>query len=50
MWIAGLRKLNKPFVYLHSQFNEEIPWETIDIDFMNLNQSAVGNLPNLEIF
>lgn len=43
MWIAGLSKLSKPFVHLHTQFNEELPWETIDMDFMNLNQSAHGD-------
>jgi len=42
MWIAGLRELNKPFVHLHTQFNRDIPWSTIDMDFMNLNQSAHG--------
>jgi L-arabinose isomerase len=42
MWIAGLSALNKPFVHLHTQFNNEIPWSTIDMDFMNLNQSAHG--------
>ena len=42
MWIAGLRELTKPFVHLHTQFNREIPWDTIDMDFMNLNQSAHG--------
>jgi len=42
MWIAGLKALNKPFVHLHTQYNCEIPWSTIDMDFMNLNQSAHG--------
>lgn len=42
MWIGGLRALNKPFVHLHTQFNKEIPWQEIDMDFMNLNQSAHG--------
>lgn len=42
MWIAGLNALNKPFVHLHTQFNSEIPWATIDMDFMNTNQSAHG--------
>ncbi len=42
MWIAGLQALQKPFVQLHTQFNAEIPWETIDMDFMNLNQTAHG--------
>ncbi|MDK2979658.1 MAG: L-arabinose isomerase [Chloroflexota bacterium] len=43
MWIAGLKALNKPFVHLHTQFNRDIPWESIDMDFMNLNQSAHGD-------
>jgi len=42
MWIHGLRSLQKPFVHLHTQFNRDIPWATIDMDFMNLNQSAHG--------
>lgn len=42
MWIAGLRILQKPLLHLHTQFNREIPWSTIDMDFMNLNQSAHG--------
>jgi L-arabinose isomerase len=42
MWIAGLQALQKPFVQLHTQFNREIPWSTIDMDFMNLNQTAHG--------
>lgn len=42
MWIAGLKALQKPFVHLHTQFNRDIPWDTIDMDFMNLNQSAHG--------
>ena len=43
MWIAGLGQLKKPFVHLHTQFNREIPWAEIDMDFMNLNQSAHGD-------
>lgn len=43
MWINGLKVLNKPFLHLHTQYNEEIPWSTIDMDFMNLNQSAHGD-------
>lgn len=43
MWIAGLRSLNKPFAHLHTQFNRDIPWDRIDMDFMNLNQSAHGD-------
>jgi len=42
MWIAGLKSLQKPFVHLHTQFNRDIPWQDIDMDFMNLNQSAHG--------
>lgn len=42
MWIAGLRILNKPMTHLHTQFNRDIPWNEIDMDFMNLNQSAHG--------
>ena len=43
MWIAGLTSLKKPFLHLHTQFNREIPWDSIDMDFMNLNQSAHGD-------
>jgi len=43
MWIAGLNALSKPFVHLHTQFNRELPWADIDMDFMNLNQSAHGD-------
>jgi len=43
MWIAGLRSLIKPLLHLHTQFNDELPWATIDMDFMNLNQSAHGD-------
>ncbi len=43
MWIGGLRSLVKPHLHLHTQFNEELPWATIDMDFMNLNQSAHGD-------
>lgn len=42
MWIAGLSSLRKPFLHLHTQFNRHIPWDKIDMDFMNLNQSAHG--------
>ncbi|MGO2319674.1 MAG: L-arabinose isomerase [Vibrio toranzoniae] len=42
MWIAGLTQLNKPFLHLHTQFNAQLPWDEIDMDFMNLNQSAHG--------
>ncbi|WP_277678010.1 L-arabinose isomerase [Gracilibacillus dipsosauri] len=43
MWIAGLKTLQKPLLHLHTQFNRDIPWETIDMDFMNLNQAAHGD-------
>ena len=43
MWIAGLSILNKPLCHLHTQFNAEIPWKDINMDFMNLNQSAHGD-------
>jgi len=43
MWIGGLSILNKPFLHLHTQFNRDIPWNKIDMDFMNLNQSAHGD-------
>ena len=43
MWIRGLSILNKPICHLHTQFNAEIPWGSIDMDFMNLNQSAHGD-------
>lgn len=43
MWTAGLAALKKPFLHLHTQFNRDIPWATIDMDFMNLNQSAHGD-------
>ena len=42
MWIAGLNTLRRPLAHLHTQFNRGIPWSTIDMDFMNLNQSAHG--------
>lgn len=42
MWIAGLKTLQKPFLHLHTQYNRDIPWNSIDMDFMNLNQSAHG--------
>jgi len=42
MWISGLKVLQKPFVHLHTQFNRDIPWSDIDMNFMNLNQSAHG--------
>ncbi|MFA9370886.1 MAG: L-arabinose isomerase [Labilibaculum antarcticum] len=42
MWIQGLSILSKPFAHLHTQYNRDIPWNEIDMDFMNLNQSAHG--------
>jgi len=42
MWIKGLRELQVPLLHLHTQFNDRIPYATIDMDFMNLNQSAHG--------
>ena len=42
MWIKGLKNLNKPLLHLHTQYNKSIPWDSIDMDFMNLNQSAHG--------
>jgi L-arabinose isomerase len=43
MWIGALKILQKPMLHLHTQFNRDIPWNTIDMDFMNLNQSAHGD-------
>ncbi|MDR1824503.1 MAG: L-arabinose isomerase [Bifidobacteriaceae bacterium] len=43
MWIAGLDALQKPLLHLHTQVNVELPWDTIDMDFMNLNQAAHGD-------
>jgi L-arabinose isomerase len=43
MWIGGLKILHKPLLHLHTQFNRDIPWKNIDMDFMNLNQSAHGD-------
>ena len=42
IWMAGLQILKKPYVHLHTQYNRDIPWSEIDMDFMNLNQSAHG--------
>ncbi len=42
MWISGIKILQKPIAHLHTQFNRDIPWSEIDMDFMNLNQSAHG--------
>ena len=44
MWIKGLQDLQKPLLHFHTQYNAEIPWNTIDMDFMNLNQSAHGDI------
>ena len=43
MWINGLTRLHKPFAHLHTQYNKEIPWSEIDMNFMNLNQAAHGD-------
>jgi L-arabinose isomerase len=43
MWIGGLSELRKPLLHLHTQYNRDIPWDGIDMDFMNLNQSAHGD-------
>jgi L-arabinose isomerase len=43
MWIGGLSQLTKPFLHLHTQFNRDLPWTNIDMDFMNLNQAAHGD-------
>jgi len=43
MWITGLDQLRKPLLHLHTQVNRDLPWDTIDMDFMNLNQAAHGD-------
>ena len=43
MWINGLKSLRKPLLHLHTQHNRDIPWSSIDMDFMNLNQAAHGD-------
>ena len=43
MWIRGLKTLQKPLLHLHTQFGVELPWDSIDMDFMNLNQAAHGD-------
>jgi L-arabinose isomerase len=43
MWLGGLRSLSKPLAHLHTQYNRDLPWNSIDMDFMNLNQSAHGD-------
>lgn len=50
MWINGLKAIQKPMLHLHTQFNKEIPWDTIDMDFMNTNQSAHGDREHGFIF
>ncbi len=42
-WIAGLTALDKPLLHLHTQYNRDVPWSDIDMDFMNLNQAAHGD-------
>ena len=44
MWINGLTMLNKPLLQFHTQFNAALPWDSIDMDFMNLNQTAHGGV------
>jgi L-arabinose isomerase len=43
MWIGGLTALQKPYLHLHTQWNRDLPWGEIDMDFMNLNQAAHGD-------
>jgi len=43
MWINGLKHLQKPICHLHTQYNRDLPWSTIDMDFMNMNQAAHGD-------
>ena len=43
MWIAGLSALDRPLLHLHTQYNLSLPWPSIDMDFMNLNQAAHGD-------
>ena len=43
MWIRGLQRLHKPLLHMHTQYNRELPYKTIDMDFMNLNQAAHGD-------
>ena len=50
MWINGLKIFKKPVLHLHTQFNREIPWDKIDMDFMNTNQSAHGDREHGYIF
>ncbi|MDR0730770.1 MAG: L-arabinose isomerase, partial [Treponema sp.] len=50
MWITGLKTNRKPILHLHTQFNRDIPWAAIDMDFMNLNQSAHGDREHGHIY
>ena len=43
MWVNGLNQLRRPLAHLHTQFNRDLPWSSIDMDFMNLNQAAHGD-------
>ncbi|WP_136314082.1 L-arabinose isomerase [Actinomyces procaprae] len=43
MWIGGIDALSKPLVQLHTQYSQSLPWSTIDMDYMNLNQAAHGD-------
>lgn len=43
MWIAGLKQIRKPLLHFHTQYHKEVPWDSIDMDFMNINQSAHGD-------
>lgn len=43
MWIGGLSMLQRPFLHLHTQFHRDLPWDSIDMDFMNLHQAAHGD-------
>jgi L-arabinose isomerase len=43
MWIRGLEELNKPYLHLHTQFARDLPWATIDMDYMNAHQAAHGD-------
>ncbi|MDR2900197.1 MAG: L-arabinose isomerase, partial [Treponema sp.] len=50
MWIQGLAINHKPILHLHTQFNRDIPWNSIDMDFMNLNQAAHGDREHGHIY
>ena len=43
MWIDGLKALSKPLLHLHTQYNKHIPWDSIDMNYMNVHQSAHGD-------